>query len=356
MSTVLVIGVGDLGERLAAGLAGNPAVGRLLLAGRSVPAVAAAATTVLSSHDCLVEPVRLDALRVEDVASLLATSRPDLVVQCASRRSPWELVGRDDPAARAVAAAGIALRLPYQLAVPHALMRAAREAGFSGPIANLSLPDVTGPVLAALGLAPTIGLGNASVIQLRARAAWRATHPDAAKAPLIRVIGHHAHVYGVMQADPPTDPDHRCRIYVDEQGNRDDDLAYQAPGLAPGQRYNHVTAAAALPVLAALLPDAPPLRWSAPAPHGLPGGYPVRIHNRTVALDLPPGVTAEEAIAFNQRMSNGDGVDHITAAGTVHFTPACQEAVADIAPELAEPLPIDEIDTRAARLDDVLRN
>jgi hypothetical protein len=355
VSTVLVIGVGDLGERLAAGLAGHPGVRRLLLAGRSGPKVADAATTVLSSHDCLVEPVQLDALRVEDVASLLATSRPDLVVQCASRRSPWELVGRDDPAARAVAAAGIALRLPYQLAVPHAVMRAAREAGFSGPIANLSLPDVTGPILAALDLAPTIGLGNASVIQLRARAAWRATHPDTANAPLIRVIGHHAQVFDVMQADPPAEPDRRCRIYLDEPGRRDDDLAYQAPGLAPGPRYNHVTAAAALPVLTALLPDAPPVRCSAPAPHGLPGGYPVRIEDQAVSLDLPEGVTAEDAIAFNQRMSTGDGIDRIDGDGTVHFTAACQEAVAHIAADIAEPFPIDDIDTRAARLDDLLR-
>ena len=39
--------------------------------------------------------------------------------------------------------------------------------------------------------------------------------------------------------------------------------------------YNAVTAAATLPVLEALLPGAPPLRWSTPAPDGLPGGYPV---------------------------------------------------------------------------------
>jgi hypothetical protein len=355
VSTVLVIGVGDLGERLAAGLAGHPGVRRLLLAGRSGPRVTNAATTVLSSYDCLVEPVRLDALRVEDVASLLDTHTPDLVVQCASRRSPWELVGRDDPAARAVTAAGIALRLPYQLAVPLAVMRAARAAGYSRPIANLSLPDVTGPILAALDLAPTIGLGNASVIQLRARAAWRVAHPDATNAPLIRVIGHHAQVFDVMQADPPAAPGHRCRIYLGEQGHRADDLAYQAPGLAPGPRYNNVTAAAALPVLTALLPDAPPLRWSAPAPHGLPGGYPVRVDDRVVSLDLPQGVTAQEAIAFNRRMSTGDGIDHIDDDGTVHFTPACQEAVADIAPDLVEPLSIDDIDRRAARLDDLLR-
>jgi hypothetical protein len=354
MSTVIVIGAGDIGERLAAGLAGHPGVRRLLLAGRSRAAVAEVAATVASGHDCLVEPVPLDATRVADVASLLAARRPDLVVQCAAGRGPWDLRSRDDPAARAVTAAGLAIRLPYQLAVPLAVMRAAAQAGYAGPVVNLSFPDVTGPILAALGVAPTIGLGNAGMIQLRARAAWRAAHPDDRSPPLIRVIAHHAQVFDVMQARPPADPGERCRIHLGEQGHRDDDLAYRAPTLAPGPRYNHVTAPAALPVLAALLPGAEPLRWSAPAPHGLPGGYPVRIADQGVALDLPPGVTVDDAIAFNQRMGRGDGVDHIDDDATVHFTPACGAAVAGVAPELAEPLRIDELDARADRLDEVL--
>jgi hypothetical protein len=264
MSTVLVIGVGDMGERLATGLAGHLGVRRLLLAGRSAAKVAEVAATVVSGHDCAVESVPIDATRADDVATLLAARRPDLVVQCASRHSPWDLDGRNDPAARAIASAGLALRLPYQLVVPLAVMRAAALAGYAGPIANLSLPDVTGPVLAALGLAPTIGLGNAGMIQLRARAAWRAAHPEVTDAPLIRVIAHHAQVFDVMQAHPPAAPDRRCRIYLGEEGHHDDD-------------------------------------------------------------------------------------------GTVHFTQACQAAVATIAAELAEPLAIEELDARAARLDEVLR-
>jgi hypothetical protein len=354
MSTVLVIGAGDMGERLAAGLAGHPRVQRLLLAGRSRAAVAEVAATVASGYDCLVEPVALDATRVADVASLLVARGPDLVVQCAAGRGPWDLRGRVDPAARAVAAAGLALRLPYQLAVPLAVMRAVRRVGYAGPVVNLSFPDLTGPVLAALGCAPTVGVGNAGMIQLRARAAWRAAHPHGEAPPLIRVIAHHAQVFDVMQARPPADPGERCRIHLGEQGHRDDSLAYRAPALAPGPRYNHVTAPAALPVLAALLPGAEPLRWSAPAPHGLPGGYPVRIADQGVTLDLPPGVMIDEAIAFNQQMGRGDGVDRIDDDGTVHFTPACRAAMAAIASELAEPLRIDALDARAARLDDVL--
>lgn len=353
MSTVVVIGVGDMGERLSAGLAAGGRVRRLVLAGRSQGTVAAVAASIASASDCRVEPVQVDAVRLDDVAKLLARTRPDLVVQCAALRGPWALAGRQDAAARGVVAAGLALRLPYQLPAVLAVMRAAQAAGYSGPVANLSFPDVTGPILRCLGLAPTLGLGNAGMILRRVRAALRAAQPDA-DLPLVRVVGQHAQVFDVMQARQPASPNECCRVYLGEDGRRDDALAYRAPALAPGVRHNPVAAAAALPVLEALLPGGAPLRWSTPAPHGLPGGYPVRIANGLVTLDLPAGVSLEESVAFNERMGRGDGVERIDEDGTVHFTAACREAVADFAPDLANPLPVSEMQARAVRLDAVL--
>jgi Saccharopine dehydrogenase NADP binding domain len=353
MSTVLIIGMGDMGERLASRLGEGGHVRRLVLAGRSPDRVAAVAATVASASDCTVESAEVNAVRRDDVAELLTRTRPDLVVQCAAVRGPWAMAGREDAAATAVAGAGLALRLPYQLPVPLAVMQATKDAHYAGPVANLSFPDVTGPILARLGLAPTLGLGNAAMIQLRVRAALRAAEADA-ETPLIRIIGHHSQVFGVMQASEPADPADRSRVYLGEDGRRDDRLAYQAPPLAPGPRYNHVTAAAAIPVLHALLPGTSALRWSTASPAGLPGGYPVRIEDGTVTLDLPPGVDQTEAIAFNERQARGDGVDHIDADGTVHFTEAGREALADLAPDLADPLPIIDLGKRALRLDALL--
>jgi hypothetical protein len=352
MATVLIIGAGDMGERVTDGLAAGGRVRRLVVAGRSSAGDAVAAT-VASARDCLVEAIRLDASRPDEVAELLTATRPDLVVHCASLRSPWAMSGRTDPPARAIAAAGLGLRLPYQLPLILSVMRAVRDAGYAGPVANLSFPDVTGPILARLGLAPTVGLGNAAMMQLRVRAALRAAHPDQ-PTPLIRVLGHHAQVFDVMQARQPTDPGQRCRVYLDEHGRRDDSLAYQAPPLAPGPRYNVITAAAVIPVLEALLPGASPLRHSTAAPTGMPGGYPVRIVDGAVALDLPPGLSEADAIAFNERMAHGDGIDHIDDDGTVHLTTASHQAVAAIAPDLAHPIAIDDLDGRAAQLDFVL--
>jgi hypothetical protein len=353
VSVVVIIGTGDMGERLATGLATGGRVRHLVLVGRSTAALAAVGATLSSVSDCLVEPVEADAMRPDDVAELLARTRPHLVVQCAALRSPWALAGRDDAAARAVAAAGLGVRLPYQLPVILSVMRAAKDAGYAGPVANLSFPDVTGPILRRLGLAPTIGLGNAGMILRRVRAALRAAEPEASP-PLIRILGHHAQVYAAMQAQEPADPGHRCQVYVGEDGQRDDGLAYQAPALAPGLRYNAVAAAAALPVLEALLPGATSLRWSTPAPGGLPGGYPVLIANGAVTLDLPPGLTEQDAIAFNESMARWDGIDRIDADGTVHFTAASRDAVAGFGHGLSEPLTLDDLPTRTAALDAAL--
>jgi hypothetical protein len=275
VSTVLIIGAGDLGERFAAGLAAAGQVRRLVLVSRSGAAEAAA--TIASSYDCVVDSMAADARQPDEMAKLIFKTDPALIVLSASGRGPYALAGRDDEAARAIGAAGFALRLPYNLPVPLAVMQAVTDAGWQGPVANVSFPDVTGPVLARLGLAPTVGLGNVAMILLRARSVLRARNPEA-ELPLLRVLAH-----------------------------------------------------------------------------GLPGGYPVTIDQGEVRLDLPPGLTEEQAVRYNEQQGLADGVERIDDDGTVHFTDTVRQAVADIDPGLADPLEIADLEVRADRLDAALR-
>ena len=227
--------------------------------------------------------------------------------------------------------------------------------GFDGPVANISLPDLTHPVLQTIGLAPTVGLGNVSMLMLRVRAALRAEGGPDVELPLLRLVGQHHHVYDVMQSTPPKDPASGPIVWLGELAERRDDLAYRAAPMAPGIRYNAVTAAAALPVLLALLPGAEPLRWSTPSPFGLPGGYPVHIANGHIDLDLPPGVDLADCVALCRRAGRGDGVDTVDDDGTVHFTDEARGSVVDVAPDLAEPLALADLDRRAERLLELLR-
>ncbi len=352
-ASVLIVGAGDAGLKMAAGLVQSGRLRRVTLADPASDRGAAAAGLLASLGECPVDFVALDGTRQGDVEALLRRLAPDLVVQSASLVGPWATIGRRDPVARALTAAGLAIQLPAQLPVLTSVMQAVRAVDFTGPVANLSLPDITHAVLQARGLAPTIGLGNVSMQLMRVRAALRAEEAETdseGELPLIRLIGHHKQVYGVMTAEAPADPGDRVRVYLGEEGRRADELAYRGFPLAPSIDYNVVTAASALPVLLALLPGAEPLRYSAPAPLGLPGGYPVMIAGGAISLDLPPGAELDEIVAFHRRIGRGDGVEEIAEDGTVVFTDAARTAVAELDPGLAEPLAPNDVKARFGRL------
>ena len=382
---VLLIGLGDLGRRQALGLADLAEVGELVLAGRSHgegPAFAALAAA------CGMARVRFEPLDAADeaaVETLLRRERPDLIVQSATLLSPWLLPGRNDPAALAVLNAGFALQLPAQLPLLRKLMQAVATVGLTAPVVNGSYPDMTHPILACEGLAPTLGIGNAGMIRARVCAALRSrmgpsppdplsrrergkTHASSESSELfpesftplppgegpgvrapVRVIAHHAHITAVMLSRPPVDPDARPRVYLGEEGERADDLAYAEPPLQLERGLNALPAASALPLLRALI-GGPPVRTSAPAPFGLPGGFPVRVAENRVDLDLPPGVDQEEAVAFQWRSARLDGVDSVEPDGTVHFTAEARQALAPFDPELAEPLAPGDAEERFRRL------
>jgi hypothetical protein len=234
------------------------------------------------------------------------------------------------------------------------VLSAIRATGFAGPVANLSYPDVTNGILGRLGLAPTIGLGNVTMQLLRVRGALRAELGSDAELPLVRVIGHHNQVYPVMRVEPPADPNDRVRVFLGEQGERADHLAYIGHPYTAGVVYNQVTAVACVRVVEALLPGAGTTRISAPAPFGLPGGYPVVVDDGTVTLDLPPGQDLDEVSAWQSSIARRDGVDVIAVDGTVTFTERARDAVAEVAPWLTDPLHPDEASERAERIRDLL--
>jgi hypothetical protein len=80
-----------------------------------------------------------------------------------------------------------------------------------------------------------------------------------------------------------------------------------------------LTASSVLSVLRALMSDRPSL-VHAPAPGGLPGGYPVLASRSGVELSLPEGLAEADAVRINQKGQYADGVqsiDPVTGAATI---------------------------------------
>lgn len=335
---VLVLGAGDLGQRIARGLIGAPEIGELVLAGRRDSSLAA---LLGACGEARVRFAAVDAHRPGDVERLLRVERPDLLLQCAVEVSPWWVSDRSDPFWEAVHRAGFAVQLPLQLPLLMRVMEAVRSVDFRGLVVNASYPDLTHPILAARGLAPSIGVGNAGMIERQVRAVLR---ERGFAAEPVRVAAHHAHVTPMVQGRPPKAPATRPRVYLGEDGGRADELAFAGSPLPADRRLNELSAAAAVPLIRAFA-GSRAVRCSTPAPMGLPGGWPVRVSANHIELDLPPGAEREELIAFQWESARSDGVARVDADGTVHFTEEARAALGRWG-ELAEPLPIDEMASR----------
>jgi hypothetical protein len=216
-------------------------------------------------------------------------------------------------------------------------------------VVNASYPDVINPVLARLGKAPSVGIGNAGMIRARATAAALGGNPAGDAPRLIRVLGHHAHLDVVMHGSGEQ-PDDGPHVFLDEEGVRADHLAFASPPVPAGKVRNELVAATATPVIEALLPGGPRRRTTAPGPMGLPGGYPITLQNGWISLDLPARVSAAEAVALQQRWARRDGLDRIDPDGTVHLTEESQAVLRTLDPRLAEPLEMRHISQRVELL------
>jgi hypothetical protein len=348
---VMIVGLGDLAERLATKLVSCQEIGELVLAGRQVARGESLARLLGSVGGAPTRFVAVDALQEARLTEVFAQERPALIVQCGSLMSPWALHERNDHSAVALKSAGFAVQLPAQLPIILSVMRSVRAAKLVGPVVNCSYPDVTHPILSCLGMAPTAGVGNVGMVRSVVQSALKQT---LATPPLVRVLAHHAHVSSVMSARPTLGGATLARVYLGEAGERADHLAYGGPPLALERQLNSVSAAHAFSVIRALLSTEQGLRTSLPGPNGLPGGFPVVIRDQKVALDLPPSLSLASALAFQTESALQDGLDHLRPDGTAVFTAASRHATRDLPAELTAPLHPDAALERFGLLERVL--
>ena len=187
--TVLVLGLGDLGQRVVEVLSQRPG-GRLVAAARDADharsvAGQAALVAALCDGPRAIEPAVADLTDRDATAALLARVQPDVIVLAAARLTWWRVPER----ARALP---YGVWLPLHIPLVRALMQARDAAGVHAPVVSLPFPDAVGPVLAGAGLAPATGAGN--VLEMAAKlvavvAARAGVERDAVD---VRLVAHHA--------------------------------------------------------------------------------------------------------------------------------------------------------------------
>ncbi|MFF9359858.1 hypothetical protein [Streptomyces griseoluteus] len=327
---IMLVGVGDLSARVLNMLLADPATDRVVLAGRDPEALRRRANLARFTATNISRPptpptvVAMDLWDVDATSATLAEVRPDIIVMGASLQS-WRVITQlPKPVFEELDEAQFGPWLPMHLTLNHLLMRAVHASGTGAKVVNAAFPDAVGPVLERVGLAPTVGAGNvANIVPALTHGAAMLLDADPGDVevrltsqhyfshyvPRFGDAGHGAYDLDVRLtggAARPIDHGELFRLL---------DGPLKRIGGIEGQL---LTASSVVRVVHGLATDSG-VRAHAPAPGGLPGGYPVRVYRHGAVLDLPAHLDEATAVALNEDCQRADGIDRIDDDATVHF-------------------------------------
>jgi hypothetical protein len=337
-SDLLVLGTGSLARATCLSLATLASPGwRVVVAGRRSQVAAeicllANSRAAIADRDTRFSARTLDLAAGAEVRRVIDEANPRVTFLCASLQSPWEAEAQPSAWTSLLNRAGFGTTLPFQ--AKFAVRVAESLKGTETSFVNAGYPDAVNPLLHALALPVVSGIGNVQIL-----AAAIAGSLTAAEGPSLRLLGHHVNLRR------PASEESEVLARLGDSGLTGVGDRLLAVRSVPGSEMNWITGQGAASLLAALLDGR---RWSThlPGPGGLPGGYPVTVVDGAVSVDLPPGWTLEEAVAWNQARAGEDGVI-VRATGRVELSEAAIEAWSDAGISVGP--------WQAADLDDVSR-
>ncbi|MCQ4079082.1 hypothetical protein NGB36_00195 [Streptomyces sp. RB6PN25] len=320
---VAVVGGGSLARSIcySLALAVDPPPGTVTVLARSARAAREIACIANTRAATSASPTRftaevLDASDHGTAARLLQRIRPRVVLHCASLQSPWESTRAPSAWTKLLAAGGFGIALPLHAVLARDIARAVQLSGVPAMFVNACYPDAVNPLLHAEELPAFCGVGNSATLAASLHAVLQ---PQADER--LRILAHHAHLHA------PVDPSDEVRVWLGDRSVERVGELLASHRACSREELNAVTGHTAA-VLASRLAAGTEVRANLPGPLGLPGGYPVRIQDARVTLDLPNGLTPEEAVAWQLRMAEHDGVV-VTPSGDARFGQRAQEALSE---------------------------
>lgn len=250
----------------------------------------------------------------ETAAEFVARLMPDIVVHVVSPQSPSELHGGASAWTGLVREAGLGLTLPLQAVLAARLAAAVARVRPQCLFVNAAYPDSVNPVLRHLGLPVFCGLGNVAVLDAAVRARLSLTETSD-----LRVIGHHCHMSANRRVP-------EARVWHNGRELPDVAALLSSVRALPRAVTNSIAASCAGTLLRKLIVGEP-FSAGVPGPYGLPGGYPVTVNRDRISLDLPDGVSTDEAVALNEAWSRSEGA-WVSSAGEVRFSEIAADALA----------------------------
>jgi hypothetical protein len=331
---IMIVGCGELGGILLEYLCRVPNIGRIVVADINEDAVQRKVNSAVhgASFAGLYPDISHRTINLLDQdysAALLAEINPCVIFNGTTLQSWWVVneIPQELNARLYLPRVGLGAWVPMHLALTAKLMSAIKVSGINTHVVNSSFPDVTNVALSKIGMAPTVGIGNGSLLLPYIKKAAAAILDIPRCNIHVDLIAHHYHCYNWARSGTGTVAPHYLRVYdgskdiTNELGTVKDFVAKLPQyGARPGGRGGQfVVAASSLRNILDIYFDTNALGM-APGPLGLEGAYPVRLSRKGAELALPADISKEQARTLMLEAQQFDGIGSIEDNGDIRLT------------------------------------
>lgn len=339
---ILISGTGGFAARIAFDIAAtaDEAV-EVIIAGRNRERLnwlrtAANARAALFGKKARFRTHAIDLLAPDASDALLAATDPRIVVQAASIQTSQVIAQSGNAWTQLVAEGGLSATAVFQALISARVAAAITARGKPVTLVNCSFPDVVNGIIVTLGHAVACGMGNVAILS-NVFGGSAATPPGVD----LKVLAHYQNL-AAWRRRPEERGGRAPRVWLDGAEVADVYGRFADIQLTP-EPVIEISGASGVPMLLAMAAGRP-WRGHVPGPNGLPGGYPVRLSDGALELDLPSAVAKAEAIAWNASFEEENGLV-VSPQGHVSFTGILGDRLADHVPALRKGFPVRELET-----------
>ena len=343
-TTVLIIGLGDVGAWALEFLARAPGVDAIAVAdiradwGRYRTNLAAIGAG-MNGQEKSFSFHAVDLSDVSRTAGVLEEVSPDVVINVSSLLSPRSVTEQlrqipGEVGEQARAALGIGAQLPWHLAPAYSVMKARERANPDVPVVNVSFADGVNPMLWGAELGAVCGAGNCEHLAYEIRRVVAAEHNrDQSAVHVYLVSGGSA----MLHAGPSKMP-----YFLKLTAGGEDVTSQYDPNIliedAIGSRFYSgeggvpifsTPAASAVKNALAIAHDTREV-MTVNSPLGLPGDYPASLGANGAELELPKEISREEAESIGRAALPLFGIAEVRGDGTALYTEETRGRLKDL--------------------------
>jgi hypothetical protein len=330
---IVLFGTGSFAGRIAfdiAATAGAPVT--VLVAGRNRARLAWIRTAANARAANFGRRARFltaeaDLAEAGAAGEVIAAWRPTVIVQAASLQTASVISGSGNAWTRLVAEGGLSATAVFQAVLSARVARAVQDSGLSCHFINCCFADVVNPLIAAMRLPITCGIGNVAILSTAF-----AGHLGPPSAAGLKVLAHYQCI-APWRRLPQTRTEAPARVWIDDVEIDDVYARFADVQLTP-EPVIDISGASGVPLMLAMAAGQT-WRGHVPGPNGLPGGYPVMLRDGLLDLDLPPSLARDDAILWNAGFEEINGLI-VDSTGRALYTGLLRDRLRAVSPELAD--------------------